>query len=119
MGVTPPLSPPPAPTRLPQVLYADIIRYSNAPAGMPPQEVVSLLNDVHNMYDSLLDKHGLIKIRRSGEQALKAGRAGRRARGWACRKPAGEVRDAEAGGCGTATVKENHRYLCRDVLGHA
>ncbi|KAG2440592.1 hypothetical protein HYH02_010173 [Chlamydomonas schloesseri] len=55
------------------VLYADIIRYSNAPTGMPPWEVVSLLNDIHNMYDSLLEKHGLIKIRRSGEAFMGVG----------------------------------------------
>ncbi|KAG2424248.1 hypothetical protein HXX76_014631 [Chlamydomonas incerta] len=55
------------------VLYADIIRYSNAPTGMPPWEVVSLLNDVHNMYDSLMEKHGLIKIRRSGEAFMGVG----------------------------------------------
>ncbi len=48
------------------MLYADIIRYSNAPTNVPPWEVVKLLNDIHNMYDSLLEKHGLIKIRRSG-----------------------------------------------------
>ncbi|KAG2488711.1 hypothetical protein HYH03_012711 [Edaphochlamys debaryana] len=55
------------------VLYADIVRYSNTPAGMPGWEAVQLLNDVHDMYDTLLEKHGLIKIRRSGEAFLGVG----------------------------------------------
>ncbi|GLC58179.1 Ribosome-binding factor PSRP1, chloroplastic [Pleodorina starrii] len=55
------------------VLYADIVRYSNAPTGMPAWEVVKLLNDVNNIYDSLLDKHGLVKIRRSGEAFMAVG----------------------------------------------
>ncbi|GIL48840.1 hypothetical protein Vafri_5264 [Volvox africanus] len=55
------------------VLYADIVRYSNAPTGMPAWEIVKLLNDVNNIYDNLLDKHGLVKIRRSGEAFMAVG----------------------------------------------
>ncbi|PNH05996.1 Soluble guanylate cyclase 88E, partial [Tetrabaena socialis] len=55
------------------LLYADIVRYSNAPTGMPPWEVVKLLNDVNNLYDALLEKHGLVKIRRSGEAFMGVG----------------------------------------------
>ncbi|GIL69362.1 hypothetical protein Vretimale_13482 [Volvox reticuliferus] len=55
------------------VLYADIVRYSNTPTGMPPWEIVKLLNDVNNIYDNLLEKHGLVKIRRSGEAFMAVG----------------------------------------------
>ncbi|KXZ50780.1 hypothetical protein GPECTOR_15g465 [Gonium pectorale] len=55
------------------VLYADIVRYSNAPTGSRSWEVITLLNDVNNIFDSLLEKHGLLKIQRSGEAFMGVG----------------------------------------------
>ncbi|KXZ50471.1 hypothetical protein GPECTOR_16g645 [Gonium pectorale] len=59
------------------VLYADVVRYSAAKhqegGGLPPLEVVKLLNDVHSMYEAVIDKYGLVRIRRSGESFMVVG----------------------------------------------
>ncbi|KAG2488560.1 hypothetical protein HYH03_012879 [Edaphochlamys debaryana] len=60
------------------VLYADVVRYTmgnsgpgaGGGGGLPSLEVVKMLNDVHSMYDSIMKKYGLVKIRRSGEAFL-------------------------------------------------
>lgn len=57
------------PTPFLQPLYdqhLDFTCSNAADTSLPPWEVVALLNDLHNMYDSILAKHKLVKIRRSG-----------------------------------------------------
>ncbi|GIL64610.1 hypothetical protein Vafri_18501 [Volvox africanus] len=58
------------------VLYADVVRYTTVKQqgdAVPTLEVVKLLNDVHAMYESIIDKYGLVRIRRSGESFLCVG----------------------------------------------
>ncbi|EFJ47689.1 hypothetical protein VOLCADRAFT_91697 [Volvox carteri f. nagariensis] len=59
------------------VLYADVVRYTTAKPqqgdSVPTLEVVKLLNDVHAMYESIIEKYGLVRIRRSGESFLCVG----------------------------------------------
>lgn len=49
------------------VLFADIVNFTTLSASMPPQAVVSVLNEVFSLFDQLADKHGLEKIKTIGD----------------------------------------------------
>ncbi|GLI71750.1 hypothetical protein VaNZ11_017069 [Volvox africanus] len=58
------------------VLYADVVRYTTVKQqgdAVPTLEVVKLLNDVHAMYESIIDKYSLVRISRSGESFICVG----------------------------------------------
>ncbi|MEB3211506.1 MAG: adenylate/guanylate cyclase domain-containing protein [Leptolyngbyaceae bacterium] len=55
------------------VLFADIVGFTQISAGIPPHEVVELLNYIFSTFDSLADKHGLEKIKTIGDAYMVVG----------------------------------------------
>jgi adenylate cyclase len=49
------------------VLFADIVNFTSWSACLPPQAVVSVLNEVFSRFDQLAEKHGLEKIKTIGD----------------------------------------------------
>jgi adenylate cyclase len=54
------------------VLFADMVGFTPLSAQLPPVEMVELLNEVFSFFDSLLDKHGVEKIRTIGDSYMVA-----------------------------------------------
>ena len=46
------------------ILFSDIISFTNMAAVMDPLSVVNMLNELYCMYDGLVDKHHVYKVRR-------------------------------------------------------
>ena len=55
------------------VLFADIADFTPMSAGLPPEEVVELLNAVFSDFDRLAEEHGLEKIKTIGDAYMVAG----------------------------------------------
>jgi class 3 adenylate cyclase/CheY-like chemotaxis protein len=55
------------------VLFADIVDFTRLATHIPATEVVSLLNDIFSLFDSLAEKHGLEKIKTIGDAYLVVG----------------------------------------------
>jgi class 3 adenylate cyclase len=55
------------------VLFADLVGFTELAAGLEPDEVVSLLNDVFTHCDRLADRFGLEKIKTVGDAYMVAG----------------------------------------------
>jgi adenylate cyclase len=55
------------------VLFADLVGFTEAVAARPPHEVLTLLNSVFTMMDSLVARHGLEKIKTIGDAYMVAG----------------------------------------------
>jgi adenylate cyclase len=55
------------------VLFADIVDFTPLATGLPPEEVVQLLNGVFTAFDRLADEHGLEKIKTIGDAYMVAG----------------------------------------------
>lgn len=55
------------------VLFGDIVGFTQISAGIPPQEVVELLNEVFTTFDALAEKHGLEKIKTIGDAYMVVG----------------------------------------------
>ncbi|MEO1520337.1 MAG: adenylate/guanylate cyclase domain-containing protein [Cyanobacteria bacterium J06633_2] len=55
------------------VLFADIVGFTQIAAGIPPHDVVDLLNYIFSAFDSLADKHGLEKIKTIGDAYMVVG----------------------------------------------
>jgi adenylate cyclase len=49
------------------VLFADIVNFTPLSARIPPEALVTLLNDVFSLFDQLAEKHGLEKIKTIGD----------------------------------------------------
>ncbi|MBY4675032.1 adenylate/guanylate cyclase domain-containing protein [Marinobacterium arenosum] len=49
------------------ILFADIVNFTPMSAGLPPAELVSLLNEIFSEFDSLCEKRGLEKIKTIGD----------------------------------------------------
>lgn len=49
------------------VLFADIVDFTKFSAGIPPQELVALLNEVFSEFDQVGERHGLEKIKTIGD----------------------------------------------------
>ncbi len=49
------------------VLFADIVGFTTMSAHKPPEELVSLLNELFSLFDKLAEKHGLEKIKTIGD----------------------------------------------------
>jgi class 3 adenylate cyclase/CheY-like chemotaxis protein len=55
------------------VLFADIVGFTSIAARMSPQELVNLLNQIFSKFDELTEKHGLEKIKTSGDAYMVVG----------------------------------------------
>ncbi len=55
------------------VLFADIVGFSELSAGMPPEELVTLLSEVFSAFDGLVERHGLEKIKTIGDAYMVVG----------------------------------------------
>jgi hypothetical protein len=49
------------------ILFSDIVSFTNLAATMDPLRVVNMLNELYRMYDGLVDKHHVYKVRRAWE----------------------------------------------------
>lgn len=54
------------------VLFADVVGFTGLSDRLEPDEVVEVLNDVFSYFDSLVDQHGLEKIRTMGDAYMVA-----------------------------------------------
>lgn len=60
--------------RLPDVaiLFADIIGFSKLYQSLPPEEVLTILNDLVNRFDETNDKYGVAKVKTIGDNYIAA-----------------------------------------------
>lgn len=49
------------------VLFADIVGFTSLSSRIPPEQLVSMLNELFSAFDSLAEKHGLEKIKTIGD----------------------------------------------------
>ncbi|HEU5299564.1 MAG TPA: adenylate/guanylate cyclase domain-containing protein [bacterium] len=54
------------------VLFADIVDFTRLSAGMPPEQLVTWLNDLFSVFDRLSERHGLEKIKTVGDAYMAA-----------------------------------------------
>ena len=50
------------------ILFSDIVSFTNLAATMDPLRVVNMLNELYRMYDGLVDKYHVYKVRLRGRQ---------------------------------------------------
>ncbi|RMF68775.1 MAG: adenylate cyclase [Cyanobacteria bacterium J069] len=55
------------------VLFADIVGFTELSAGVPPEDMVRLLNQVFSTFDHLAERHGLEKIKTIGDSYMVVG----------------------------------------------
>jgi len=55
------------------VLFADIVNFTTLSTGVPPEKLVSRLNTVFTEFDSLVEQHGLEKIKTIGDSYMVVG----------------------------------------------
>ncbi|MEG3842564.1 adenylate/guanylate cyclase domain-containing protein [Microcoleus sp. herbarium14] len=55
------------------VLFADLVDFTSLAARISPLELVNLLNQIFSKFDQLTEKHGLEKIKTSGDAYMVAG----------------------------------------------
>jgi class 3 adenylate cyclase len=55
------------------VLFADIVGFTRLSNTLPPAELISLLNEIFSMFDRLVERYGLEKIKTIGDSYLVAG----------------------------------------------
>jgi len=55
------------------VLFADIVGFTQISAGIPPQDMVTLLNRIFSTFDGLVEKHNLEKIKTIGDAYMVVG----------------------------------------------
>lgn len=55
------------------VMFADLVGFTPLAARIPPTEVVKLLNRVFSLFDQLVDRYGLEKIKTIGDSYMVAG----------------------------------------------
>src|SRR5512142_97958 len=55
------------------VMFIDIVDFTPLATHMPPAEVVRMLNDVFSAIDALVDRHGLEKVKTSGDSYMVVG----------------------------------------------
>lgn len=55
------------------VLFADIVGFTQMAAGIPPQDMVTLLNQIFSNFDGLVEKHNLEKIKTIGDAYMVVG----------------------------------------------
>ncbi len=55
------------------LLFADIVEFTRLSSTMSPQELVGVLNEVFTVFDSLVDRYGLEKIKTIGDAYMVVG----------------------------------------------
>lgn len=55
------------------VLFADVVGFTQLSAGIPPKELVNLLNQIFSKFDRLAAQHGLEKIKTIGDSYMVVG----------------------------------------------
>jgi adenylate cyclase len=55
------------------IMFADLVNFTQLSSGMPPAQLVSLLNQVFSRFDQLAEKHGLEKIKTIGDAYMVVG----------------------------------------------
>jgi class 3 adenylate cyclase/CheY-like chemotaxis protein len=55
------------------VLFADIVGFTELAAGVAPEALVSLLNEIFSCFDQLAERHGLEKIKTIGDSYMAVG----------------------------------------------
>ncbi|WP_190679475.1 adenylate/guanylate cyclase domain-containing protein [Leptolyngbya sp. FACHB-671] len=55
------------------VLFADIVGFTQISAGIPPRELVTLLNQIFSTFDQLAEQHNLEKIKTIGDAYMVVG----------------------------------------------
>jgi adenylate cyclase len=55
------------------IMFADLVNFTHISAGMPPSELVNLLNQVFSRFDQLTEKYGLEKIKTIGDAYMVVG----------------------------------------------
>jgi class 3 adenylate cyclase len=55
------------------VLFADVVDFTPLSAGLPPEELVGMLNRLFSMFDRLAAEHGLEKIKTVGDAYMVVG----------------------------------------------
>jgi class 3 adenylate cyclase len=55
------------------LLFADIVGFTQISARMSPSELVGVLNEVFSLFDELVDRHGLEKIKTIGDAYMVVG----------------------------------------------
>ena len=93
------------------VLFADMVGFTPLSAELPPVEMVELLNEVFSLFDSLLDKYDVEKIRTIGDSYMVASGVprGRPDHAQALVRMALEMRDTVS----TNTFRNGHRLSFR------
>jgi class 3 adenylate cyclase len=55
------------------LMFADIVEFTRLSASMSPQELVGVLNDVFTVFDGLVDRYGLEKVKTIGDAYMVVG----------------------------------------------
>lgn len=55
------------------IMFADLVDFTHLSAGMPPAELVNLLNQVFSQFDKLAEQYGLEKIKTIGDAYMVVG----------------------------------------------
>jgi len=55
------------------VLFADLVKFTELSAQIPPTELVELLNKIFSVFDQLTEKHGIEKIKTIGDAYMVVG----------------------------------------------
>ena len=55
------------------LMFADIVEFTRLSANMSPQELVGVLNEVFTVFDSLVDRYGLEKVKTIGDAYMVVG----------------------------------------------
>jgi class 3 adenylate cyclase len=55
------------------LMFADIVEFTRLSASMSPHELVSVLNEVFTVFDSLVDRYGLEKVKTIGDAYMVVG----------------------------------------------
>jgi class 3 adenylate cyclase len=55
------------------LMFADIVEFTRLSATMSPQELVTVLNDVFTVFDDLVDRYGLEKVKTIGDAYMVVG----------------------------------------------
>jgi len=55
------------------LLFADVVEFTRLSAALSPSELVSVLNDVFTAFDTLVERHGLEKVKTIGDAYMVVG----------------------------------------------